>query len=143
MGEDNIFIFGLRAEEVTDLLAHGYDPQSFLSANRHLRRVVDSIASGHFSRGDKDLFRPLIAKLLSTRDEYVHIADLQSYIEAQERVDVVYRDRTSWLRKSLLNIARVGKFSSDRTITQYAREIWNLRPAVVGNFAHAALLERE
>jgi glycogen phosphorylase len=143
VGEDNIFIFGLRVEEVTDLLARGYDPQSFMSANRPLRRVVDSIASGHFSRGDKDLFRPLIAKLLSTRDEYVHIADLQSYIEAQERVDVAYRDRTSWLRKSLLNIARVGKFSSDRTITQYAREIWNLRPAVVGNFAHAALLERE
>jgi starch phosphorylase len=143
VGEDNIFIFGLRVEEVTDLLAHGYDPQSFMSANRPLRRVVDSIASGHFSRGDKDLFRPLIAKLLSTRDEYVHIADLQSYIEAQERVDVAYRDRTSWLRKSLLNIARVGKFSSDRTVTQYAREIWNLRPAVVGNFAHAALLEGE
>lgn len=143
VGEDNIFIFGLRVEEVTDLLAHGYDPQSFMSAYRPLRRVVDSIASGHFSRGDKDLFRPLIAKLLSTRDEYVHIADLQSYIEAQERVDVVYRDRTSWLRKSVLNIARIGKFSSDRTITQYAREIWNLRPAVVGNFAHAALLEGE
>ncbi|MGZ8833478.1 MAG: glycogen/starch/alpha-glucan phosphorylase [Thermoanaerobaculia bacterium] len=143
VGEDNIFIFGLRVEEVTDLLARGYDPQSFLSAYRPLRRVVDSIASGHFSRGDKDLFRPLIAKLLSTRDEYVHIADLQSYIEAQERVDVAYRDRTSWLRKSVLNIARVGKFSSDRTITQYARGIWNLRPAVVGNFAHAALLEGE
>ncbi|HEX9163587.1 MAG TPA: glycogen/starch/alpha-glucan phosphorylase [Thermoanaerobaculia bacterium] len=141
VGEDNIFIFGLRAEEVFDLLARGYDPQTYLNQNRHLARVIDSIASGHFARGDKDLFRPLLAKILSTRDQYVHIADLQSYIDAQERVDVVYRDRTSWLRKSLLNIARVGKFSSDRTITQYAREIWHLRPAVVGNFAHAALLE--
>ena len=73
----------------------------------------------------------------------MHLADLESYIDAQERVDVVYSDRTSWLKKSLLNIARVGKFSSDRTITQYAREIWNLRPAVVGHFAHAALLEGE
>jgi glycogen phosphorylase len=143
VGEDNIFIFGLRTEEVLDLLAHGYDPQVFLGGNRYLRRVVDSIAAGHFSRGDKDLFRPLVAKLLSTRDEYVHLADLESYIDAQERVDVVYRDRTSWLKKSLLNIARVGKFSSDRTITQYAREIWSLRPAVVGHFAHAALLEEE
>ncbi len=143
VGEGNIFIFGLRAEEVVDVLARGYDPQAYLAANRHLRRVVDSIASGHFSRGDKDLFRPIVAKLLSMRDEYVHIADLEAYIEAQERVDVVYRDRTSWLKKSVLNIARVGKFSSDRTITQYAREIWNLRPAVVGNFAHAALLEEE
>jgi starch phosphorylase len=84
-----------------------------------------------------------VAKLLSTRDDYMHMADLQSYIDAQERVDVVYRDRISWLRKSLLNIARLGKFSSDRTITQYAREIWNLRPAVVGHFAHAALLGEE
>ena len=141
VGEDNIFIFGLRADEVAELLAHGYDPQMYLASNRHLRRVVDSIASGHFSRGDKDLFRPLVANLLSIRDIYMHIADLQPYIDAQERVDVVYRDRTSWLKKSLLNIARVGKFSSDRTITQYAREIWNLRPAVVGHFAHAALFE--
>ncbi len=139
VGEDNIFIFGLRTEQVADLLAHGYDPQHYLGGNRYLRRVVDSIGAGHFSRGDKDLFRPLMAKLLSTRDEYVHIADLESYIDAQERVDIVYRDRTSWLKKSLLNIARVGKFSSDRTITQYAREIWNLRQAVVGHFAHAGL----
>jgi starch phosphorylase len=143
VGEDNIFIFGLRTDEVVDLLARGYDPQSYLGGNRYLRRVVDSIAAGHFSRGDKDLFRPLVARLLSMRDEYVHLADLESYIDAQERVDVVYSDRTSWLKKSLLNIARVGKFSSDRTITQYAREIWNLRPAVVGHFAHAALLEGE
>jgi starch phosphorylase len=141
VGEENFFLFGLRADEVTDLLRSGYDPQTYLGANRALRRIVDSIASGHFSRGDKDLFRPLMAKLLSTRDEYVHIADLQSYIEAQERVDVEYRDRSSWLRKSVLNIARVGKFSSDRTIREYARDVWNIRPAVVGNFAHAALLE--
>jgi starch phosphorylase len=143
VGAENIFIFGLRSDEVIDLVARGYDPQMYLAANRALRRVVDSIASGHFSRGDKDLFRPIVAKLLSTRDDYMHMADLQSYIDAQERVDVVYRDRISWLRKSLLNIARLGKFSSDRTITQYAREIWNLRPAVVGHFAHAALLGEE
>jgi glycogen phosphorylase len=143
VGDENIFIFGLRADEVADLISRGYDPQLFLSQNRSLRRVVDSIASGHFSRGDKDLFRPLLAKILSTRDEYVHLADLQPYIDAQERVDIAYRDRNTWLRKSLFNIARVGKFSSDRTIAEYAREIWNIRPAVVGNFAHAALLEGE
>jgi len=143
VGEENFFLFGLRADEVAELVTRGYDPQVYLNANRSLRRVVDSIAAGHFSRGDKDLFRPLLAKVLSTMDPYVYLADLQPYIDAQERVDVAYRDRNSWLRKSLLNIARVGKFSSDRTITQYAREIWNLRPAVVGNFAHAALLEGE
>ena len=143
VGPENFFLFGLRADEVADLLARGYDPQVYVNQNRAIHRVIDSIASGHFSRGDKDLFRPLLAKLLSTMDPYVYLADLQPYIDAQERVDVAYKDRSSWLRKSLLNIARVGKFSSDRTITQYAREIWNLRPAVVGNFAHAALLEGE
>jgi starch phosphorylase len=140
VGEENIFIFGLRAEEVAELVPY-YDPQRYVGDSRSIRRVVDSIAAGHFSRGDKDLFRPIVAKLLSTRDEYVHLADLLPYVEAQEQVDIAYRDRRSWLQKSLLNIARMGKFSADRTIRQYAAEIWNIRPAVVGHFAHAALLE--
>src|SRR5260370_31819423 len=107
-----------------------------MGAARAIRRVVDSIGSGHFSRGDKDIFRPIVAKLLSARDEYVHLADLQSYIDTQERVDVEYRDRAAWQRKSLLNIARMGRFSSDRTIAADARDIWGLRPAVIRNFAH-------
>ena len=101
-----------------------------------MRRAVDSIASGHFSRGDKDIFRPIVARLLSTRDEYVHLADLTEYVERQSEVDRLYRDRAAWNRTSLLNIARMGKFSSDRTIREYARDIWNIRPAVIGNFAH-------
>ncbi len=140
VGEENIYIFGLRTDEVCDLLAGGYDPQRYMAASRCVRRVIDSIAAGHFSRGDKDLFRPILARLLSSRDDYVHLADLQPYIDAQELVDVDYRDRRTWMRKSLLNIARMGKFSSDRTIRQYATEIWNIRPAVIGNFAHAALV---
>ncbi len=136
VGEENIFIFGLEAHEVSDLLARGYDPQVFLSAHRWMRRAVDSIAAGHFSRGDKDIFRPIMAKLLSTRDEYVHLADLPAYAERQREIDLAYLDRSAWLRKSLLNIARMGRFSSDRTIAEYARDIWNVRPAVIGNFAH-------
>jgi starch phosphorylase len=136
VGEENIFIFGLTTEEVVAELAH-YDPQRYLHEHRWMRRVVDSIASGHFSRGDKDIFRPIVAKLLSNRDEYVHLADLAGYVEQQSEVDAVYRDRNTWNRKSLLNIARMGKFSSDRTVAEYAREIWNIRPAVIGNFAHA------
>ena len=139
VGEENIFIFGLKAEEVSELLARGYDPNSYMS--RGISRVIDSISSGHFSRGDRDLFRPIVAKLLSSRDEYVHLADLQAYIDTQNRIDTEYRDRNGWLKKSLLNIARMGKFSSDRTIRQYADEIWHIKPAVIGNFAHAALLE--
>ncbi|HEX6179250.1 MAG TPA: glycogen/starch/alpha-glucan phosphorylase, partial [Thermoanaerobaculia bacterium] len=135
VGDDNIFIFGLRAEEVVALLPH-YEPQAYMAASRSVARVVDSIAAGHFSRGDKDLFRPIVANLLSSRAEYVHLADLLPYIEAQERVDIAYRDRHAWLQKSLLNIARMGKFSADRTIRQYATEIWNIKPAVIGNFAH-------
>jgi starch phosphorylase len=140
VGEDNIFIFGLKAEEVVALLPQ-YDPQVFLGQYRWMRRVVDSIAAGHFSRGDRDIFKPIVAKLLSTRDEYVHFADLPEYIETQRAVDTAYQDRNAWLRKSLLNIARMGKFSSDRTIAEYARDIWGIRPAVIGNFAHAGVVE--
>jgi len=133
VGAENIFIFGLKADEVVQLLADGYHPRS--------NRVVDSIASGHFSRGDKDIFRPIVAKLLSSRDEYVHLADFDSYVETQQQVDIEYKDRATWNRKALLNIARMGKFSSDRTITEYAREIWKIKPAVIGAFAHAAIDE--
>jgi starch phosphorylase len=139
VGEENIFIFGLHADEVASLLASGYQPELYLGAHRELRRVIDTIAAGHFSRGDKDIFRPIVANLLSARDEYVHLADLRPYIDAQRAVDAAYGDRQNWLRKSLLNIARMGRFSSDRTIREYAHEIWHIKPAVIGNFAHAAL----
>jgi starch phosphorylase len=138
VGEENIFIFGLKADEVAALL-DSYHPEHYLGANPALRRVVDTIAAGHFSRGDKDIFRPIVAKLTSARDEYVHLADLEPYIETQGRVDELYLDRAAWRRKSLVNIARMGKFSSDRTIAEYARDIWGITPAVIGNFAHAAL----
>ena len=137
VGEENIFIFGLQAEEVSALVAAGYDPYRFLHEHKWMSRAVDSIAAGHFSRGDKDIFRPLVGRLLSTRDEYVHLADLPAYVARQRDVDAVYRDRRAWNRMSLLNIARMGKFSSDRTIREYARDVWGIRPAVIGNFAHA------
>jgi len=135
VGPENIFIFGLETGEVNALLASGYEPQRFLHEHRWMRRDVDSLTTGHFSRGDKDIFRPIVAKLLSTRDEYVHLADLPHYVERQKDVDSAYVDRNAWLRKSLLNIARMGKFSSDRTILEYARDVWGIGPAVVGNFA--------
>lgn len=135
VGAENIFIFGLKTEEVAAELQH-YDPQRYLHEHRWMRRAVDSIAAGHFSRGDKDIFRPIVANLLSTRDEYVHLADLPEYVARQREVDANYLDRTHWNRMSLLNIARMGKFSADRTVTEYARDIWGIRPAVIGNFAH-------
>lgn len=141
VGEENIFIFGLRTNQVAELLAGGYQPEEYLATNRRLRRVIDSITSGHFSRGDKEIFRPLMANITSSRDIYVHVADLQPYIDKQAEVDAAYQDHASWQKKSLLNIARMGKFSSDRTIREYARDIWGIRPTVIGNFAHAALEE--
>jgi starch phosphorylase len=131
VGAENIFIFGLKADQVGELLARGYDPNFYLSEHKWMNRVIDTIAAGHFSRGDKDIFRPIVAQLLSTRDVYVHLADLPEYVQRQAEVDRLYRDRAAWNRKSLLNIARMGKFSSDRTITEYARDIWNIRPAVI------------
>src|SRR5260221_2113164 len=113
VGEENIFIFGLHAEEVAALVSD-YRPELYLAA-KHIRRIVDSIASGHFSRGDKDLFRPIVAKLTSARDEYVHLADLDSYIPTRQRVHETGPTLAQWRRKSLLNIARMGRFSSDRT----------------------------
>ncbi len=139
VGEENIFIFGLRADEVSSLIRTGYHPEHYMGASHNVRRVVDTIAAGHFSRGDKDIFRPIVAKLLSASDEYVHLADLAPYLETQQRVDEAWLDRSQWNRKSLLNIARMGKFSSDRTIAEYARDIWQIKPAVIGSFAHAAL----
>jgi starch phosphorylase len=138
VGAENFFLFGLTAEEVAAELQH-YDPLRYLHEHKWMRRAVDSIAAGHFTRGDKDIFRPIVAKLLSTRDEYVHLADLPAYVAAQQDVDAAYLDRAKWNRMSLLNIARMGKFSSDRTVAEYASEIWNVRPAVIGNFA--AVLE--
>jgi starch phosphorylase len=129
VGEENIFIFGLRTEEVVQVLEDGYDPQQDLAGSRNMRRIIDSLASGHFSRGDKDLFRPIVSKITSRGDEYVHLADLDAYIDRQTDVDVAYLDRLDWQRRSLLNIARMGKFSSDRTISEYAREIWRIKPA--------------
>lgn len=131
VGAENIFIFGLRAEEVTALLAGGYRPETILEQSLHVRRIVDSIGSGHFSRGDKDVFRPLVASITSSRDIYVHLADLLPYIEAQEKVDATYVDRSQWLKKALFNVARMGKFSSDRTVREYARDIWKIRPALI------------
>jgi starch phosphorylase len=139
VGAENIFIFGLRADEVASLIRTGYHPEQYMAASTNVCRVVDTIAAGHFSRGDKEIFRPIVSKLLSASDEYVHLADLAPYLETQHRVDEAWLDRAQWNRKSLLNIARMGKFSSDRTIAEYARDIWKIKPAVIGSFAHAAL----
>jgi starch phosphorylase len=127
VGHENFFLFGLTAEEVTRLKASGYSPRSFYDANPALRNAIDLIDSGFFSNGDRELFRPLTESLLN-RDDYMLFADYQAYVDCQQRVSEAYRDQKNWTRMSILNSARVGRFSSDRSIREYCRNIWNVKP---------------
>jgi starch phosphorylase len=91
-----------------------------------VRRIIDSIGQGMFSAGDTEVFRPIVNDLLNEHDPYLLLLDLESYLACQEEVGNAYKDQQTWTRKSILNVARMGKFSSDRTIRQYAEEIWNV-----------------
>ncbi len=130
VGDDNFFLFGLTAPEVSELKSHGYNPSDYYKTNATLREVIDLIGLGYFSRGDKDLFKPLVNSLLS-RDEYMLLADYQSYVDRQNEVSNTFRDRYDWTRRSILNAARMGRFSSDRSVLQYCHNIWNVRPVKV------------
>jgi starch phosphorylase len=124
VGAENFFLFGLEADEVQELKARGYDPRSRYDGNGELREVMDRIGAGDFSRGDRELFRPLVDQLLN-RDDYLLLADYQAYIDCQDRVDTLFRDRGRWTEMSILNVARMGKFSSDRAIREYCEHIWH------------------
>ncbi|HEY2685887.1 MAG TPA: glycogen/starch/alpha-glucan phosphorylase [Steroidobacteraceae bacterium] len=135
-GAENFFLFGLSTPEVYAIKARGYRPLEYYQANPHLREVIDLIKSGFFSRGDTELFRPLIDNLLY-HDPYLLFADFQSYIDCQERVSAAYADREQWTRMSILNTARSGKFSSDRTIREYCEDIWQVRSVPINLLTHA------
>ncbi|MFN0205805.1 MAG: glycogen/starch/alpha-glucan phosphorylase [Planctomycetota bacterium] len=131
VGEENIFIFGLKVEDAQKLYQPGaYQPRAYCNNNPAAARVVESMGTNRFCPRDEGLFRPLYDILLDPRDEYLHLADLESYISAQEEAELLYCDKLAWTRKAATNIARMGIFSSDRTIEEYAREIWNLRPVI-------------
>jgi len=123
VGEENFFLFGLDAKEAEDVKLNGYQPRNWYEGNLHLREVMDQIAAGAFSNGDSDLFRPLVDNLLN-RDEYLLLADYQSYIDCQDRVSAAFRNGKKWAEMSILNVARMGKFSSDRAIREYCEKIW-------------------
>lgn len=125
VGRENIFIFGLTAEEVAARKAAGYDPREYYESNARLRRVIDLIASDELAPGEPGIFRPLVDDLLQ-RDPYLNLADFQSYVDAQAEVDRAYRDRQAWTRKAILNVARCGYFSSDRSVQEYAERIWKV-----------------
>jgi len=129
VGHENFFLFGLTAEEVERVKAEDYTPRRIYESNPELREAIDLISSGFFSNGDRGLFYPLVDSLL-TRDDYMLLADYQAYVDCQQRVSHAYSDQNAWTRMSILNSARAGRFSSDRSIREYCRDIWKVRPIV-------------
>jgi starch phosphorylase len=127
VGADNFFLFGLTTPEVGELRARGYQPRDYYSRNEMLHAVIDYIASGELG-GDPELFRPIVENLLNA-DPFLLLADYQAYIETQERVSALWRDQSAWTRTSILNTARMGKFSSDRSIRDYCQRVWKIQPA--------------
>jgi len=126
VGDENIFIFGLRAEEVEVQRHSGYDPWRIYHADPELRAAVDAVGSGMFSPDDPGCFRPVVDTLLTGGDPYFVLADFRGYARAHEGLLETFRDTAAWTRKSILNVARMGYFSSDRTVRGYARDIWDV-----------------
>jgi starch phosphorylase len=126
-GPENFFLFGLTAEGVQHLKSGGYEPQRYYHDDNELREALDLISSGFFSHGDRDLFKPLVDSLLY-HDDYLLLADYRSYVDRQDEVGDIYRDEKRWTRMSILNTARMGKFSSDRAILEYCEKVWEVGP---------------
>lgn len=127
VGAENFFLFGRTAEEVRQIKSEGYRPRDYFETDEELHEALDQIGKGVFSGGDTSLFRPLVDNLLNS-DDYLVLADYRSYVECQDRVAEAYRDPAGWTRMAILNVARMGKFSSDRSIREYCRDIWNVEP---------------
>jgi glycogen phosphorylase len=130
VGQENFFLFGLTAEEVRAKKTAGYSPKDYYDSDPQLREAVDLITSGQFSQGDANLFKPLVDSL-KQYDPYMLFADYQSYVNCQEQVSQAFKERDNWMRMSLLNTARMGKFSSDRAIREYCNQIWNAKPVKI------------
>lgn len=130
IGSENLFLFGMTVDQVIAQKQSGYDPRGFYHRNEELKRCIDSIAGGMFSRGDTALFQPIVDSLLN-RDEFMLLADYAAYLECQSQIDLDFRDEQVWARKSILNTARSGYFSSDRAIQEYCDDIWQVRPVPV------------
>ena len=131
VGAENFFLFGLTAEQVQDLKSRGYHPRERYEQDGALREVLDFISSGALAGGDADLFRPLVDNLLSS-DPFLVLADYRAYVECQQQVSALWRQPQAWTRKAILNVSRMGKFSSDRSIRDYCEQIWKVKPVSVG-----------
>ena len=132
VGLENFFVCGHRAEEIDRMTReHSYRPGEWIEKDAELRGVVEAIWRGDFNQGEPGLFDDIARALTEWGDTYYHCADFRSYVDAQQRVSDLFRDRRAWARKAVLNVARIGYFSSDRAIREYAREIWDLQPVPV------------
>ncbi|MDY6952208.1 MAG: glycogen/starch/alpha-glucan phosphorylase, partial [Thermodesulfobacteriota bacterium] len=131
VGKENIYIFGLTSKQIQDMRAsRSYNPWDYYHRSPMIKRVMDALHSDRFCPNEPGLFNWIYEAVLNGGDEYFHLADLESYIEAHDRAAEEYKDTGTWARKAILNVARMGKFSSDRTIRQYAEEIWDIRPVL-------------
>jgi glycogen phosphorylase len=131
VGNENIFIFGLKAEEVRAAKSAGYQPRHYYDHVPELKKIIDMIAGDDFCPGKPGLFRPIVDSLLDGGDPYRVLADFEAYVECQRQASLAYLDSDRWTRMCILNVARMGKFSSDRTIADYARDIWRVKPVAV------------
>jgi glycogen phosphorylase len=136
-GAENFFLFGLTAQGVAEVKSRGYRPRDRYEQNAALREVIDFIASGELGGGDRELFRPIVENLLD-HDPFLLLADYQAYVDAQDSVSALWRDQRDWTRQSILNTARMGKFSSDRSIRDYCERIWAIQPVSTGRSESAA-----
>ena len=130
VGKENIFIFGLLADEVIKLKSNNYNPRAYYEGNPELKRVMDMLQNDFFNRNEPGIFRPFTDALLNV-DYYCMMADYASYIKTQDEVSRLYADSDAWVKKSILNVARMGKFSSDRSIMEYAKKIWKVSPVEI------------
>jgi len=130
VGEENFFLFGLTAAEVHAKRTAGYHPSDYYQSDPDLQEAIERIKSGYFSQGDTSLFKPLVDSLME-HDPYMLFADYRSYVNCQDQVSQTFKDRDNWTRMSILNTARMGKFSSDRAIREYCEEVWHAGPVKV------------
>jgi starch phosphorylase len=129
-GEENFFLFGLTAQQVADSRSW-YNPRWHYENEPEIREALDLLFGDHFSRNERGIFNPIRETLLVRGDYYMHLADLTAYAQAQAKVGALYKDADTWARKAILNVACSGKFSSNRTIREYAEGIWHIQPCLV------------
>jgi starch phosphorylase len=130
VGPENIFIFGLTADEVAARRREGYSPSDIVAAQPQLAKTLELIDSGFFSPGNLTAGRPVVERLLSEGESFFVLADFAAYAAAQDAVDVLYRDPETWTRKAVTNTVNMGMFSSDRSVREYAQRIWRIKPVL-------------